>query len=104
MDAKVATHLFRITQEATRNAIRHGKAKHINICLDSADHEMVLSITDDGVGLPEPVRNSNGMGLRLMAYRADLIGATFNIERLPQGTRVTCALPVSGTTHENAIK
>jgi signal transduction histidine kinase len=90
-DATVATHLLRIAQEAVSNAIRHGKARHINICLDSADNETVLTITDDGGGLPENARNGNGMGLRTMAYRADMIGATFNLERLPtQGTRVTC--------------
>ena len=48
------------------------------------------------VGLPENARNGLGMGLRIMAYRAGMIGATFNIERLPDaGTRVTCKLPLN---------
>jgi signal transduction histidine kinase len=96
-DAAVATHLFRIAQEAVANAVTHGRAAHINICLDSADDEIVLTVTDDGAGLPEKIPNGDGAGLRTMAYRADLIGATFNIERLStQGTRVTCALPAAG--------
>jgi signal transduction histidine kinase len=103
-DADVATHLFRIAQEAVSNAIRHGKARHINICLDSADNETVLTITDDGSGLPENARNAKGMGLRIMAYRADMIGATFNLERLPtQGTRVTCARPFDSVPNKNHV-
>src|ERR1017187_10041974 len=95
-DAAVATHLFRITQEAVTNAVKHGRAAQINICLDAADDEIVLTVTDDGVGLPEKIPTSDGLGLRAMAYRADLIGATFNIERLStRGTRMTCVLPAS---------
>jgi signal transduction histidine kinase len=101
-DPKVAAQLFRIAQEATLNAIRHGQAQHINICLDAVDGEIALTITDDGQGLPESATNGPGMGLRLMAYRADMIGATFKIEPLPRnGTRVTCLLPTEGqpTSH-----
>jgi signal transduction histidine kinase len=101
-DAAVATHLYRIAQEAVTNAVKHGQATHINICLDSAADEIVLTVTDDGVGLPEKIQNGAGMGLRTMAYRADLIGATFNIERLStRGTRVTCALSASGLLNGN---
>jgi len=93
-DVNVATHLYRIAQEAITNAVRHGKARHINVCLDSTADEIVLTIIDDGIGLPENARNGNGLGLRIMAYRASMIGATFNIERLSSlsGTCVTCTL------------
>jgi len=94
-DAAVATHLYRIGQEAVTHAVKLGRAAHINICLDAADDEIVLTVTDDGAGLEKP--NDGGNGLRAMAYRADLMGASLNIERLAtQGTRVTCALPASG--------
>lgn len=103
-DATAATHLFRITQEAVTNAVKHGRAGQINICLDAADDEIVLTVTDDGVGLPEKIPGGDGLGLRAMAYRADLIGATFSIERLStRGTRVTCVLPASSllnTSHD----
>jgi signal transduction histidine kinase len=105
-NAEVATQLFRIAQEAVANAVRHARAAHINICLDSADDEIVLTITDDGAGLPEKIPDGGGLGLRTMAYRADLIGATFNLERLStHGTRVTCALPAAGLLNQkNAAK
>jgi signal transduction histidine kinase len=96
-DAMSSTHLYRIAQEAVTNAIKHGRAKHINISLEKADGAIMLAVTDDGTGLPENARNGQGMGLHIMAYRANMIGATFSIERLPvSGTRVTCKLPSGG--------
>jgi signal transduction histidine kinase len=93
-DATRSTHLYRIAQEAITNAIKHGRAKFINLSLEKTGEAITLTITDDGVGLPENPRESQGMGLRIMAYRAGMIGATFNIERLPEsGTRVICKLP-----------
>jgi signal transduction histidine kinase len=99
-DTSAITHLYRISQEAVTNAVRHGKARHINICLDSADNETVLTITDDGSGLPKNTQDNHGMGLRIMAYRASMIGAAFNIERLSiRGTRVTCTLTAANENH-----
>ena len=93
-DVNAATHLYRIAQEAITNAVRHGKARHIDLRLDSRDDEIVLTLLDDGIGLPENARSGEGLGLHIMAYRASMIGATFNIERASSlgGTRVTCAL------------
>jgi len=93
-DAESGTQLYRIAQEAVTNAVKHGRAKFINISLEKNQEATTLMVTDDGVGLPEKGRDSEGMGLRIMAYRASMMGATFNIERLPEsGTRVTCRLP-----------
>ena len=101
-DINVATHLYRIAQEAITNAVQHGKARHINLRLDSTANEIVLTIIDDGIGLPENARNGDGLGLHIMAYRASMIGATFNIERLSSlgGTRVTCTLAFNGVPGE----
>jgi signal transduction histidine kinase len=102
VDANVATHLYRIAQEAITNAVRHGKARHINLRLDSANNKIVLTIIDDGTGLPENARDSNGLGLRIMAYRSSLIGAALSIERQSSsgGTRVTCTLASNGVPGE----
>ncbi len=96
-DAASRTHLYRIAQEAITNAIKHGKATHISIGLKEMDGTTVMAVTDNGVGLPESTSDGQGMGLRIMAYRANMIGGTFNIERLPEsGTRVTCKIPALG--------
>jgi signal transduction histidine kinase len=86
-------HIYRIAQEAISNAIRHGHAKNILVRLERTNKIASLTITDDGTGLVETGRAPKGMGLRIMNYRANMIGGTFNIERRPAGgTRVNCTL------------
>jgi len=89
----VATHLYRITQEAITNAVRHSRAKEITVRLKAGSDGLTLTISDDGEGIPAAA--PNGMGLRTMAHRAGVIGAIFSVERRHSGgTRVTCKLPV----------
>jgi signal transduction histidine kinase len=98
-DDGVASHLFRIAQEAVRNAIRHGAAQHIAVRLDGRGDRLTLVVEDDGTGLPPPAQRGQGLGLRIMAHRAEMIGATFAIARgAAGGTLVQCSLPL--TTHE----
>lgn len=92
-DNNVAMHLYRIAQEAVANAIKHGQPRHVTISLNRHDHELTLRVTDDGKGLPESFYQSPGMGVHLMRYRADVIGARLVISRASQGgTRVTCTM------------
>jgi len=96
-DSAVCLHLYRIAQEAVTNAIKHGKARHVTISLAADPETIYLKITDDGPGLPEKTPNGGGLGLRIMAHRASMIGGSFKIESLPgRGTRVSCQLPVGG--------
>lgn len=89
----VSSQLFRIAQEAVRNAVRHGDAKHIQVSLHTANGGLTLVVQDDGCGLPPVSRRGAGLGLRIMAHRAQMIGAIFNIERSPtRGTMVQCSL------------
>lgn len=86
-----ARHLFRIAQEAVNNAIRHGKSTEIRILLEDEPNGRRLAIEDNGVGLPETVDPGNGMGLRLMNYRASMIGGSLEIRRKANGgTVVDC--------------
>jgi len=90
-DAAVSTHLYRIAQEAISNAIRHGRADDIGICLDAAAGEAVLSITDNGLGFSAPKKERRGMGLRIMKYRAGMIGGALEVGRANgAGTVVSC--------------
>ncbi|HEV2696072.1 MAG TPA: ATP-binding protein [Verrucomicrobiae bacterium] len=92
-EVEVASHLYHIAEEAIVNSVRHGRAKNIVISFDATEEEWFLNITDDGVGLPEDFRRRKGMGLRIMAYRADLIGGVFSVGReAERGTHVTCML------------
>jgi hypothetical protein len=93
-DNSSASHLYRITQEAVRNAARHGRARRIDIALSVEPDGLLLSVTDDGVGLSMDHRRPGpGMGLRIMAHRAAMIGAQFTVETPANGgTRVLCRL------------
>ncbi|HTR41897.1 MAG TPA: sensor histidine kinase [Pseudomonadales bacterium] len=93
-DAAAATHLYRIAQEAANNAIRHGKPKQIVISLANFKDRTELTIEDDGSGLPDDWQKQRGMGTRIMAHRAAMIGGIFSIEPNPTGgTFVKCSMP-----------
>ena len=96
LDSTTATHLYRIAQEAVTNAIKHGHVSQVSVELSRADRDLILSVTDDGIGLPESVSENHGLGLRIMASRAGMIGATFSAKNCPKGGAiVTCQLPVA---------
>lgn len=88
----VATHLYRIAQEAINNAIRHGKADRIEIELHTEKELACLRVGDNGGGFSETVQRGNkGMGLRIMHYRAGIIGASLQVtSRAPNGVLVEC--------------
>jgi two-component system, LuxR family, sensor kinase FixL len=90
-DNAVATHLYRIAQEAINNAIRHGKARTVVVTLTRQKSDACLIVTDNGIGFPKELKNDSGMGLRIMKYRAGMIGASLEIRSgNGDGTRVAC--------------
>lgn len=92
-DNAVALHLYRIAQEAVTNALKHSGARTITLSLKLRENLLTLSVADDGHGMPDVVHAGNGMGVQLMKYRADVIGADFSIgRRKNHGTRITCLL------------
>jgi len=93
LDTFVATHLFRIAQEAVANSLKHARADTITITLGVEEGRLCLSVIDNGVGIRD-VEASPGMGMRIMRYRADLIGAQFVVRRGDQsGTRISACFP-----------
>jgi PAS domain S-box-containing protein len=91
-----ASHLYRIAQEALTNSARHGHAHKVDILLMVTRNTFLLRINDDGVGMGQPKRSSTGMGLKIMRYRAGMIGAKIEFGgNKPHGTivRVTGEQP-----------
>ncbi|PYJ30672.1 MAG: hypothetical protein DME90_02500 [Verrucomicrobia bacterium] len=94
ISAPVAAQLYRIAQEAVRNAVEHGAARDVQIKLLFNANELALTIEDDGKGFHSN-GNGNGMGLRIMRYRAQCIGGSCEVHGRPtQGTIVHCRVPL----------
>lgn len=88
-----ATHLYRIAQEAITNALRHGGPENIEIHFGRKKNKMIMSIKDDGAGFPAAGK-TDGMGLKIMNYRAGIINALLEIKSdKEKGTLVTCTFP-----------
>ena len=99
LDETDASHLYRIAQEALTNAARHGHASLVDIFLAATKTTFLLCITDNGEGIPVQTSPYIGMGLKIMKYRAGMIGAQFEIApNEPCGTvvRVTGEQPDGG--------
>ena len=89
-DNSLATHLYYIAKESIHNAIEHGKSSKIVMELLNNRGTVSLSILDNGGGIRDTAK-AVGIGLRIMEYRARMIGAILRIESEPGGgTLVTC--------------
>jgi len=96
-DLSAATHLYRIAQEAVSNAFKHGKAKEVAIELDCGPERISLRVSDNGIGFSREAAKNKGMGLRIMHYRAGMLGCTLSVERNGNGgISVVCLVPAVG--------
>lgn len=107
-DSACSIQLYRITQEAISNAIRHGRANNIYIDLVQTEDRLLLTIEDDGQGI-DPVLaaagTAGGIGLKTMRHRARMIGASLSVD--PRDAReggaiVSCVVASRNATEENA--
>lgn len=89
-----AVHLYRITQEALNNSIKHARPKALAIALEAANGDLSLRISDDGIGLDtNAARDKKGMGFNIMRYRARMLGGNLEIrQNSPTGTMVVCTI------------
>ena len=92
-DNAVATHLFRIAQEAITNAIKHGQPGRIEVSLTELPGRIMLAVKDDGSGMPDGPHKHPGLGLRIMRYRAGVINGSVGIQKeAGGGTVVVCTV------------
>jgi PAS domain S-box-containing protein len=97
LSEETATHLYRIAQEATTNAVKHAEAGHVWIRLEADDETLVLTIRDDGPGFASSESEGMGLGMRTMRYRANIVDASLTTEdALDGGALIRCELPLSG--------
>jgi PAS domain S-box-containing protein len=90
-DNDKALHLYYIAQEALVNAVRHGKARNAWITVSKTAERHRLVVRDNGAGFDPGQQSASGMGIRIMRYRAKVIGATLDVQSAPgQGAEIAC--------------
>ncbi len=92
-DYTMATHLYRIAQEGVTNAVKNGRAQHIEIGLSRAMQQIILTVDDDGAGFTQNPHSRKGLGMRIMNYRARMVGGLLVfMARAGGGTHMSCAV------------
>jgi signal transduction histidine kinase len=95
-DVEIAGQLYRVAQEAVNNALKHAAPSEVRIGLERRDGALALEVDDDGPGFDETALPVEGIGLRVMRYRARLIGAELKIGSAPAGgARILCEVSLS---------
>jgi len=94
--------LHHMVFEAVDNAIKHGKANEIAVRLSANPNAVSLSVSDDGIGFSKTQKNSSGIGLSVMEYRAQFIGGELSIEEKSSGgTTVSCVIQAERNNHDS---
>lgn len=89
-----ADHLYRIAYEALTNAARHSGGGKADIVLRRTSDGITLSITDNGAGFDPRIATSDGLGIKMMDYRARVLGGTLHFEAAEEGgTRIVAQIP-----------
>jgi len=91
---ELATQVYWVAREAVTNALKHGQAQHVRIHLQTAGDYLRLKVEDDGRGLSQATMK-DGIGLKVMAQRAELAGGTLRVEKAARGTVVHCEIPLA---------
>jgi PAS domain S-box-containing protein len=98
LDEDAASNLYRIAQEGVLNAARHSDAEHIRLRLRVAGTDVELLVSDDGRGFDPLHLARGGMGLRIMRFRAQLLGGYLSVESRPgAGTTLRCRCQVNAS-------
>jgi two-component system, NarL family, sensor histidine kinase UhpB len=90
---------YRVVQEGLVNAVRHARAQQVMIDVSCADERMIVSVTDDGVGLPENWSRPGHFGLRGLAERVEHLGGSLHVgNREPHGAFLQAEIPLAAAT------
>jgi signal transduction histidine kinase len=89
----VGTNLYRIAQEAVNNSLKHSGASRVRISLSEDAERYTLVVEDDGKGMPGTRTGPCGLGLQIMRYRAQVMGAALDVDSpRGRGVRISCVV------------
>jgi two-component system CheB/CheR fusion protein len=98
-DVKLSTNIYHIVQEALLNAINHGEAKNVKLIINTEKDQLNIQVLDDGVGFSSKKSAKNGVGLRIMKHRVELLDGKFTTKTLKNdpkfNTSVGCRIPLN---------
>jgi signal transduction histidine kinase len=98
LDPTVEEHLYRLTQEALHNVVKHAAASHVLVRLAHQDGRLLLEVKDDGLGFDPAAIPVGHLGLETMRTRAQSIGAEIAISSAPgEGTTIRVLVPSRGS-------
>jgi two-component system sensor histidine kinase UhpB len=101
VDDVVANTIYRTVQEALTNVLKHAHARHARVQVRREPLGIVLSVIDDGIGLPE--NHALGRGLTGMRERVTALGGTFRLQRTDTETVVSCFVPAQPPTETTVV-
>jgi two-component system sensor histidine kinase UhpB len=89
--------IYRVVQEGLINALRHAQASRVDISVHSDAERIVVTVADDGIGMPAQDCGPGHFGLRGLTERVAHLGGVFSIERCdPHGVRLNAQIPLTG--------
>jgi signal transduction histidine kinase len=91
----VETALYRITQEALTNVVKHAHASRVSVVLSRKDASVTAVIEDDGHGIDVEALHESGFGLLGMRERVELLGGRLQVEGGQSGTAVIAEVPIA---------
>ncbi|MCP4419647.1 MAG: sensor histidine kinase, partial [Chloroflexi bacterium] len=95
LPSKLETGLYRITQEALNNILKHAQASQVSLSLQQNGEQIQLEIMDDGIGFDPKLQPQHGYGLQGMRERAEQLGGSFSLQSKPQsGTKIIVEAPI----------
>lgn len=96
-------HVLQVIREALSNVVAHANAQHVDVLLDYAgDNKIMVSIEDDGIGIPDEAERRHHYGLAIMNERTMGLGGNITISRRNQGgTRVELVFTPTGHSYQN---
>ena len=103
MGPAIETVLYRLSQEALTNALKHSRAKHFRFSIIKGYPQIIFLAEDDGIGFvsSEFDQPKCGLGLLSMKERADMLGGSFSLRTSPgQGVRIRIEIPITEKTRD----
>lgn len=97
VDASASTAMLRVAQEALVNVHRHARASIAKVVLERCSDGLYMSVSDNGIGMPDagPGSDCEGVGLQGMRHRIEVLGGRFRIAHLRHGTKISAAVPLA---------